>query len=86
MNYLSLKTFSQALQLTNKGDIENAKKHLLKALSINPNYADAHNNLGALLFREKDYTEAKKHYLQAISVNPNGSGARESLSRSENLY
>jgi Tfp pilus assembly protein PilF len=36
-----------------EGDIENAKKHLLKVLTINPNNAEALNNLGSFICRRK---------------------------------
>ncbi|MBP7533342.1 MAG: tetratricopeptide repeat protein [Chitinophagales bacterium] len=54
-----------------EGDIENAKKHYLKTLSINSNNAKAHYNIGILFAEEKNYAEAKKHLLKALSINPN---------------
>ena len=39
-------------------DSEKAKSHLVKALSINPNYASAYYNLGNLAEQEGDRAEA----------------------------
>lgn len=50
----------------NKGD---AIKHLKKALEINPNCAEAHNNYAIPLIDIGRKTEAEEHYLDAIKID-----------------
>jgi tetratricopeptide (TPR) repeat protein len=37
--------------LLQKGQVDEALEQFLKSLAINPNYAEAHSNLGAVLFQ-----------------------------------
>jgi len=41
-----------------------------KAIRINPEYAEAHSNLGVLLSDLKRYEEAEKEYREAIRIDP----------------
>ena len=41
-----------------------------RALAINPNYAEAHNNLGSVLKDQGKFDEAAAHYDQAILLRP----------------
>jgi len=54
-------------------------KYFEKVIKINPNYADAHNNLGVLLSDLKRYEEAEKEFREAIRINPNDAGAHNNL-------
>ena len=50
--------------------MKNVKKHLEKAIEINPEFADAHHEL-ALIFMDKgDHKLAKKHLLKVIKIDP----------------
>lgn len=70
MNYLSLTEFTEAIKLTLKGDIENAKKHNEKAMMFAPYSSSKHNNNYALLLaKEKNYSEALKYSEKAISLD-----------------
>ncbi|MEN0050488.1 MAG: tetratricopeptide repeat protein, partial [Bacteroidota bacterium] len=40
-------------------------------IKIQPNYAEAHNNLGSALDAWSEYDEAIKHYEKAVDLNPN---------------
>ncbi len=55
----------------NLNEFEEAEKEYREAIRINPNYADAHNNLGNLFCHLKQYREAEKEYKEAIKINPN---------------
>lgn len=52
-----------------------AKKNLVKALELNPKYADAHFQMG-LLIRSKSAKKAKEHFSEALSLNLRPSFAR----------
>ncbi len=51
-------------------DLEQAKDAYRRALSLQPDHADAHVNLGRLLQHEGRITEAERHYLAAIERAP----------------
>ena len=58
------------------------------AIKINPDYADAHYNLGNALFAERKIEEAISHYKMAIKLNPDFAAAQKNLEtvlRSEEL-
>lgn len=40
------------------------------ALELNPNYADAHNNLGVLLYQQRRAAEAEMHLREAVRLQP----------------
>ncbi|NCS91409.1 MAG: tetratricopeptide repeat protein, partial [Candidatus Altiarchaeum hamiconexum] len=48
-------------------------------IKINPNYSEAHNNLGNLLQNLKRYEEAEKEYREAIRINPDYADAHNNL-------
>ncbi len=53
------------------------------AISIAPNYAQTHNNLGfALMGVNKDYSGAEKEFRRAIQLQPNDFGALQNLGTS----
>ena len=45
-----------------KGTVEDAIVHYKQALQINPDYAEAHNNLGVALFQSGSVDEAIVHF------------------------
>ncbi len=62
----------QAYELGNRPSVYAQKKKLLQhALSLCPNYADAHNNLGVVLEKEQHYPQALQHYQRALQIQPN---------------
>jgi len=65
--------------LMNKRNFEEAEKEFREAIKINPNYADAHNNLGILLQNLNRYEEAEKEYRESIRINPNYAEAHNNL-------
>ncbi|MCX8090152.1 MAG: tetratricopeptide repeat protein, partial [Verrucomicrobiae bacterium] len=40
------------------------------ALELNPNYADAHNNLGVLLYQRRRFHDAEMHFREALRLQP----------------
>lgn len=52
------------------GDFEKAKACYLQAISVKPDYAEAHVNLGFVLREQKLFVEAEQALEQAILLNP----------------
>lgn len=52
------------------GDHENAAKEFMRAIEINPQYADAYHNLGNAYMSLGKLKEARKSYEKAATLNP----------------
>ena len=48
-------------------------------LAKNPAAADAHNDLGVILAKRKNYAEATAHFMTAVQFDPNNAGAHSNL-------
>ena len=53
-----------------KDDPEGALEHFREAVRLKPNYAKAHNGLGALLIRRKELGRAEEHIGKALDLDP----------------
>ncbi len=62
-----------------EGDLANAKKWLLAAQEIYPDYPKGVNNLGLVYWREGDYQKARELFLRALSYRFPFYGAYENL-------
>jgi tetratricopeptide (TPR) repeat protein len=49
------------------------------AIKLNPDFADAYNNLGAVLFNAKMTEEAIDYFKEAIRIRPGFAAAQENL-------
>ena len=58
---------------------EEAEKEVRVVLQINPDYAEAHNNLGVLLKDQERYDEAEEEYREAIRADPDLAEAHGNL-------
>ena len=56
-----------------------AVKSYEKAFAINPDYAEAHNNLGVTLKELGQLDDAVKSYKKALAINPEYAVARNNL-------
>ncbi|MFH0785602.1 MAG: tetratricopeptide repeat protein [Pseudomonadota bacterium] len=61
---------SRAVAYLNMGKLNEAEKDLNTALTENPSFADAHNNMGSLHYRRGDYQAAITSYTLAIQNQP----------------
>jgi Flp pilus assembly protein TadD len=80
--------FRRGLNLARRGDMTAAESEFVTALKHEPNYAEAHNNLGLVLFERGRFKDAESHFQLAIDGDPrnadfacNLAGLLESQSR-----
>jgi protein O-mannosyl-transferase len=57
-------------EFLNHDDLGKAKKHFLRSIDVNSQYADAYCNLGYVYEREGDLKEAITNYQKAAAINP----------------
>ena len=53
-----------------KRKINDAVKYYYKTLQFNPNFYQAHNNLGAIFANKREFNKAIKHFSAAVLINP----------------
>jgi predicted negative regulator of RcsB-dependent stress response len=53
-----------------RGDIEQARQHLQKAIDISPNFAEALNNLGTIYYHKRDFAKAAELFQRGVAANP----------------
>ena len=66
--------------MKNLGQLQEAEKSTRKAIELNPDYAEAHSNLGTILKNLGQLQEAEKSTIKAIELNPDLASAYFSLS------
>jgi tetratricopeptide (TPR) repeat protein len=62
-----------------RGRRENARNYFKEAIALKDNFAEAHNNLGALFMDDRNYGEAIDAFTQAIEIDPGYVNARVNL-------
>jgi Tfp pilus assembly protein PilF len=62
-----------------EGRTRAAVRRYQEALKVHPDYAEAHNNLGAALATEGRYEEAAFHFSEAVRLKPGYRDARRNL-------
>ena len=67
---LALQRNNEAVIRIDEGDLDGAEPLLRLAIESDPNYADAHNNLGDLLRRRGQYAAAIESFQRAIDILP----------------
>ncbi len=71
--------FDEAAALAQKGQYEAAIPVWRKALELNPDHAELHNNLGAALFDTGSVAEAISHLERALALDPENAKAHGNL-------
>ena len=61
------------------GQTEDADAACRTALQLDPNYPEAHNNLGNILGKQEEYGRAIPSYLSAIRLSPDYAAAHSNL-------
>ena len=64
-------TFNLAIKNHQEGRLDVAQELYNKVLKIDPNFLNAHNNLGAIFKSSGEYQKAKDCFQKAIEINPN---------------
>ena len=67
-----VQAYNQGIQFMHANKFAEAQVKFQQALSENPNFAEAHNNLGYSLRKQgpKNYSKALEHYNKAIQLKP----------------
>ncbi|MBD1139019.1 tetratricopeptide repeat protein [Pelagibacterales bacterium SAG-MED46] len=77
---LTLKeNFDLAIQYHKNNNFNDAQNYYQKVLKIDPNYINAHNNLGIIFKRLGDHEKAIDCFEKAIKINPNFAAAYSNL-------
>ena len=74
------KSHERARKLFASGKVNDAARELEKAVGLDPDFAEAHENLGALYLKLGRPAEAEPHIRRAIELNPSSSFAHADLS------
>ncbi|MFH1998659.1 MAG: sulfatase-like hydrolase/transferase [Planctomycetota bacterium] len=62
--------YNIALIRMERGESEQAEKLLLRAVELDPTFANAYNNLGSLCGQRGAYSEAVNYFKKAIAIDP----------------
>ena len=71
--------FREGVAAHERGDLPGAAEAYRRAIEINPRFAEAHANLGAVLARLGQYQEAVLSYERALAINPGLTAAKLNL-------
>ena len=80
----SIEHNNKAIEFYNKQQYKDAEHHFIKAIELNPKYAEAYANLGALYAKFKEYDKAIKLYQESIKIKPTYAGAYTNLGNALN--
>jgi FkbM family methyltransferase len=69
----------QAINMAMHGRLEQAVAHFEQALQLNPDYGEAHNNLGNVFYFQGRFDAAVACYEQALRLEPNFAVAHNNL-------
>ena len=75
---------NKAITFYNQKQYKDAQTYFKKAIELNPKYAEAYANLGALYAKFKDYENAIKLYQECIKIKPSYAGAYTNLGNALN--
>jgi tetratricopeptide (TPR) repeat protein len=68
--------YNMALTYASRGKLTEAINHYTEALRINPEFVEAHINMGVALFKNTRIEEAFWHYSEALRLDPSSVPAR----------
>jgi len=64
------------------GDKDNAQKDLLKAIELNKDNAEAHDDLGVVYAQKGDYKKAIEHFTKTVTIDPSYQKGHHNLAMS----
>jgi len=71
--------YNKGVACFKNNDLDNAVKYYEKAISIDPNYVDAYDNLGLVFRHQGNLEKAEFYYKKSIEIYPNGYVAHQNL-------
>ena len=74
------KEFRRSQKAQDAGDIQGSIKHLEKAIEIDPDYMEAHNNLGARFMALQQYDKSAAEFQKAVELEPTSAKTQFGLS------
>lgn len=75
--------YNQGITASQAGNTDEAVIAYQGAIGINPNYADAHLNLGAIYFGRKQYDMALEQFQKTVEIEPDNVDGLANLGRVE---
>jgi len=66
----AVEEYRKAERRLNRHDVEGARKHLLRAVEIAPQFVAAWNHLGTIAYQSGDYEQAEKYFRTALEHEP----------------
>lgn len=60
-------------------DLDDARKYYERAVKLNPQYAEAINNLGTIFYAKKSYRRAIEQYKKALRITPDSASILSNL-------
>lgn len=73
------KEYTKGTQALVKGHLALAKEHLQTAINIDPDFADAHNNLGFVMAQIGQSSESVSEFQKAVELSPRNTEALSNL-------
>ena len=73
----------EAESLSRQGKAREAERKYIEAISVNPKYVKAYENLGRLYVREKQWIEAEESFQFVLKLDPNDASAHANLGELE---
>lgn len=75
----AMSEFVKAARAIEEQQFDAARRHLRKAIEIDPGFVEAYNNLGVRLAKEGKMEDAAEQFLAASKLDPHSAVARENL-------
>ena len=76
--------YSEAREAQSDGDYQTATEKYQRIVTLRPDMAEVHSNLGVLFYQQKKSSEASNHFRKAIELKP--SPRRTSLFSGDPLF
>lgn len=62
--------YTEAREAQSRGDFRTATEKYQRIVTLRPDMAEVHSNLGSLYYQQKQFSEASRHFRKAIDLKP----------------